>query len=245
MDQGHLERGQQRGRQLRGRAPAQDERVAVPMQGIDELEPFRVAREPARNLEPDHARRLDLEQARIGDIVPTHFLEGELILPQFVLEELQGIADSTDPQRRARGRRGLECVETLRAVEDRLMVLDKDYPGLSEVDAKLIKLAKELDGRIVTTDFNLNKVAQIQGVEVLNVNDLANALKPVVLPGEGLVVKVVREGKEEDQGVAYLDDGTMVVIEGGRTRLGQEVAVEVTSVLQNPAGKMVFGRLAS
>jgi len=183
--------------------------------------------------------------ARIGDIVPTHFLEGELILPQFVLEELQGIADSTDPQRRARGRRGLECVETLRAVEDRLMVLDKDYPGLSEVDAKLIKLAKELDGRIVTTDFNLNKVAQIQGVEVLNVNDLANALKPVVLPGEGLVVKVVREGKEEDQGVAYLDDGTMVVIEGGRTRLGQEVAVEVTSVLQNPAGKMVFGRLAS
>ncbi len=122
--------------------------------------------------------------------------------------------------------------------------MDRDYPGLGEVDAKLIKLAKELDAKIVTTDFNLNKVAQIQGVEVLNVNNLANALKPVVLPGESLHVRVVREGKEEDQGVAYLDDGTMVVIEGGRYRVGQEVVVEVTSVLQNPAGKMVFGRLS-
>ncbi len=182
--------------------------------------------------------------ARIGDIVPTLFLEGELILPGFVLEELQSIADSTEPLRRARGRRGLECVEALRAGESRLVILDRDYPGLGEVDAKLIKLAKELDAKIVTTDFNLNKVAQIQGVEVLNVNNLANALKPVVLPGESLHVRVVREGKEEDQGVAYLDDGTMVVIEGGRYRVGQEVVVEVTSVLQNPAGKMVFGRLS-
>lgn len=183
--------------------------------------------------------------ARIGDIVPTHFLEGDLIVPGFVLEELQGIADSTDPQRRARGRRGLECVETLRSYDGQLVIMDRDFPSLAEVDAKLIKLAKELDGHIITTDFNLNKVAQIQGVGVLNVNDLANALKPVVLPGESLIVKLVREGKEEDQGVAYLDDGTMVVVEGGRTRLGQEVSVEVTSVLQNPAGKMVFGRLSA
>jgi len=181
--------------------------------------------------------------ARIGDIVPTQFLEGDLILPGFVLEELQSIADSTEPLRRARGRRGLECVEELRGKDGRLTIMDRDYPGLSEVDAKLIKLAKELDAKIVTTDFNLNKVAQIQGVDVLNVNDLANSLKPVVLPGESLHVRVVREGKEEDQGVAYLDDGTMVVIEGGRNRVGQEVIVEVTSVLQNPAGKMVFGRL--
>lgn len=183
--------------------------------------------------------------ARIGDIVPTLFLEGELILPGFVLEELQSIADSTEPLRRARGRRGLECVEALRAADGKLVIMDRDYPGLAEVDAKIIKLAKELDAKIVTTDFNLNKVAQIQGVEVLNVNDLANALKPVVLPGESLHVRVVREGKEEDQGVAYLDDGTMVVIEGGRNRVGHEVVVEVTSVLQNPAGKMVFSRLVS
>lgn len=182
---------------------------------------------------------------RIGDIVPTQFLEGELILPGFVLEELQSIADAGDPLRRARGRRGLECVEALRSVDGRLIVFDRDYPGLGEVDSKLIKLAKELKAKIVTTDFNLNKVAQIQGVEVLNVNDLANAVKPVVLPGETLEVRVVREGKEEDQGVAYLDDGTMVVVEGGRNEVGREVAVEVTSVLQNPAGRMVFGRIVS
>lgn len=180
---------------------------------------------------------------RIGEIVPTRFLEGDLILPGFVLEELQSIADSTEPLRRARGRRGLECVEALRTTDGRLTILDRDFPGLPDVDSKLIKLAKELDAKIVTTDFNLNKVAQIQGVEVLNVNDLANAVRPVVLPGEHLHVRIVREGKEEDQGVAYLDDGTMVVVEGGRGHVGREVVVEVTSVLQNPSGKMVFGRL--
>jgi uncharacterized protein YacL len=182
--------------------------------------------------------------ARIGDIVPTHFMEGELVIPHFVLEELQSIADSSEPLRRARGRRGLECVDHLQSSYDHVVIMDRDYQGMAEVDAKLIKLAKELGGRIITTDYNLNKVAQIQGVDVLNVNDLANALKPVVLPGETLEVRVIRQGKEEDQGVAYLDDGTMVVIEGGRDRVGHDVEVEVTSVLQNPAGKMVFTKLA-
>jgi uncharacterized protein YacL len=183
--------------------------------------------------------------ARIGDIVPTGFIDGDLVVPHFVLEELQSIADSGDPLRRARGRRGLECVAALQQGYDRVVIMDRDFHGMSEVDAKLIKLAKEIGALIVTTDYNLNKLAQIQGVDVLNVNELANALKPVVLPGESLAVRVIREGKEEDQGVAYLDDGTMVVIEGGRRKLGQEVAVEVTSVLQNPSGKMVFTKLAS
>jgi Integral membrane protein (PIN domain superfamily) len=183
--------------------------------------------------------------ARIGDIVPTGFIDGELVVPNFVLEELQSIADSGDPLRRARGRRGLDCVAALQEGYDRVVISDRDYHGLSEVDAKLIKLAKEMGALIITTDYNLNKLAQIQGVDVLNVNELANALKPVVLPGESLEVRVIREGKEEDQGVAYLDDGTMVVVEGGRRKLGQDVSVEVTSVLQNPSGKMVFTKLAS
>lgn len=183
--------------------------------------------------------------ARIGDIVPTGFIDGDLVVPNFVLKELQGIADSGDPLRRARGRRGLDCVAALQEGYDRVVISDRDYHGLSEVDAKLIKLAKEMGALIITTDYNLNKLAQIQGVDVLNVNELANALKPVVLPGESLEVRVVREGKEEDQGVAYLDDGTMVVVEGGRRKLGQDVSVEVTSVLQNPSGKMVFTKLAS
>jgi uncharacterized protein YacL len=183
--------------------------------------------------------------ARIGDIVPTHFLEGDLVIPGFVLEELQSIADSSDPLRRARGRRGLECVSYLQSEYDRVVIADQDFPGVGEVDLKLIKLAKELGGGILTTDYNLNRIAQIQGVSVLNVNELANALKPVVLPGESLAVRVIREGKEEDQGVAYLDDGTMVVVEGGRAKVGQNIEVEVTSVLQNPSGKMVFTKLAS
>jgi uncharacterized protein YacL len=136
-------------------------------------------------------------------------------------------------------------VAALQQNYDRVVISERDFHGLSEVDAKLLKLAKEIGAVIVTTDYNLNKLAQIQGVDVLNVNELANALKPVVLPGESLSVRVIREGKEEDQGVAYLDDGTMVVVEGGRRKLGQEVCVEVTSVLQNPSGKMVFTKLAS
>jgi len=183
--------------------------------------------------------------ARIGDIVPTHFLEGDLIIPGFVLEELQSIADSSEPLRRARGRRGLECVSYLQAEHESVVIADQDFPGVAEVDMKLIKLAKQMGAGILTTDYNLNKIAQIQGVLVLNVNELANALKPVVLPGESLAVRVIREGKEEDQGVAYLDDGTMVVVEGGRAKVGQDIEVQVTSVLQNPSGKMVFTKLAS
>lgn len=182
---------------------------------------------------------------RIADIVPTDFLEGDLVIPEFVLDELQAIADSTEGQRRARGRRGLECVDALQERYDGVVIMERDFPGLDDVDSKLVKLAKELGGRILTDDFNLNKVARIQGVRVLNVNDLANALKPVFLPGESLRVRVTREGKEENQGVAYLDDGTMVVVEGGRSKVGNEVEVQVTSVLQNPSGKMVFTKLAS
>ncbi len=182
---------------------------------------------------------------RVGDVVSTGFLEGDLIVPGFVLEELQSIADSAEPGKRSRGRRGLETVRHLQEAYKRTIIIERDFPTIAEVDAKLIRLAKEMKACILTTDYNLNKLAQIQGVEVLNVNQLSSALKAVVLPGESLGVKVLREGKEEDQGVAYLEDGTMVVIEGGRNRVGEEVEVEVTSVLQNPSGRMIFTRLAS
>lgn len=182
---------------------------------------------------------------RIGDVVSTGFLEGDMVIPSFVLEELQSIADSAEPGKRSRGRRGLDTVRNLQEMHKRLIIIERDFPSIAEVDAKLIKLAKEMKACILTTDYNLSKLAQIQGVEVLNINELSSSLKSVVLPGESLGVKVLREGKEEDQGVAYLDDGTMVVIEGGRNRLGEEVEVEVTSVLQNPSGRMIFTRLAS
>ena len=182
---------------------------------------------------------------RIGDVVSTGFLEGDLVIPGFVLEELQSIADSAEQGKRSRGRRGLDTVRDLQEVHNRVTIIERDFPAVSEVDAKLIKLAKEMKACILTTDYNLNKLAQIQGVEVLNVNELSQSLKAMVLPGESLGVRVLREGKEEDQGVAYLDDGTMVVIEGGRNRVGEEVEVEVTSILQNPSGRMIFSRLAS
>jgi uncharacterized protein YacL len=182
---------------------------------------------------------------RVGDVVGTGFLEGDLIVPGFVLEELQSIADSPDPGRRARGRRGLDTVHHLQETDSHVSIIERDYPNVTEVDAKLIRLAKEIKGVIMTTDYNLNKVSQIQGVEVLNINDLANTLKAVVMPGEKMHLRVLREGKEEDQGVGYLDDGTMVVIEGARRRIGEEVEVEVTSVLQNPSGKMIFTRVTS
>ena len=182
---------------------------------------------------------------RIGDVAATGFLEGDLVVPGFVLEELQSIADSAESGKRARGRRGLDTVRDLQEAHNRVMVIERDFPNVAEVDAKLIKLAKEMKACILTTDYNLTKLCRIQGVEVLNVNELANTVKSMVLPGESLSVRVVREGKEEDQGVAYLEDGTMVVVEGGRSRLGEDVEVEVTSVLQNPAGKMIFVRLTS
>lgn len=181
---------------------------------------------------------------RLVDVVRTKFLSGPIVVPEFVLEELQRVADSADSLKRARGRRGLEIVEELKAqANGGFSVRAGDYPDLDGVDAKLVRMAQEVGGSIVTTDYNLNKVAQIQGVEVLNVNELANALKPAVLPGEPLQVKVIREGREYDQGVGYLQDGTMIVVEGGRSAVGREVTVEVTSVLQSPSGKMIFTKL--
>ena len=181
---------------------------------------------------------------RLIEVLRTKFLSGAIVVPDFVLEELQRVADSTDGLKRARGRRGLEIVEELKAASNGgFSVRRGDYPELEGVDAKLVRMAQDVGASIVTTDYNLNKVAQIQGVEVLNVNELANALKPAVLPGEPLQVKVIREGREYDQGVGYLPDGTMIVVEGGRAAVGREVTVEVTSVLQSPSGKMIFTKL--
>ncbi|MBI3293048.1 MAG: PIN domain nuclease [Elusimicrobia bacterium] len=180
---------------------------------------------------------------RIVDVCEAKFLTGTLVVPRFVLRELQEIADSSDTLKRVRGRRGLEVLRRLQEnPEVPVKVLDRDYPDLKEVDAKLIQLAKELGAKVVTTDFNLNKVGAIQSVVTLNVNDLANALKPVVLPGEALTIVVAKEGKERDQGVGYLDDGTMVVVEDGRRVLGKKIEVVVSSVLQTSAGRMIFTR---
>jgi uncharacterized protein YacL len=180
---------------------------------------------------------------RIADIVRTGFLGGELVVPEFVLKELQQVADSADPLKRARGRRGLQVVQDLRS-DVTVATPDVDFPQVADVDAKLLKLAKERGMAILTTDFNLNRLAQIQDVQVLNVNDLANALKPAVLPGERLDVLLIKEGKESNQGVGYLDDGTMVVVEKARERIGEKLGVQVTSVLQQPSGKIIFTKIA-
>jgi len=183
---------------------------------------------------------------RIADIGDTGFLDGTLIIPRFVLGELQNIADSADVLRRAKGRRGLDIVKQLQEKRDKLqiMVVDDDYPEIREVDSKLLRLAADYHGKVMTNDYNLNKVAQIEGVAVLNINDLANALKPAVLPDEHMEVKIIKEGKEPFQGVGYLDDGTMVVVDGGKEQLGNRVTVVVTSVLQTAAGRMIFGKLS-
>jgi len=179
---------------------------------------------------------------RIADVVGTGYLEGPLFVPRFVLRELQRLADTADPLRRNRGKRGFEILKRLQDLR-RVEILDADVGSAgADVDDKLVELARQRGARIVTTDYNLNRVAELSGVTVLNVNDLANALKPVVLPGESLRVQVLREGKEPGQGVGFLEDGTMVVIEQGRRLLGQEVAVVVTSSLQTSAGRMVFAR---
>jgi len=181
---------------------------------------------------------------RIADITETGFVEGPLLIPQFVLGELQHIADSSDPVKRTRGKRGLEVLHHIqKQVNVDVRIVDTDYPSVKEVDSKLIELAKEVRGKILTNDSNLNKVAELQGIEVLNINELANALKPVVLPGEEMNVKILKEGKEMGQGVAYLDDGTMIVVDNGRRQIGKTVDVIVTSVLQTPAGRMIFARL--
>ncbi len=180
---------------------------------------------------------------RIADICETGFMDGTLVIPQFVLKELQLVADSSDSMKRNRGRRGLDILQKIQKMAGvEVTISDVDFPEVREVDLKLIELARSLQGKIVTNDFNLNKVAQLRGVEVLNINELANSLKPVVLPGEIMKVFILKEGKEYNQGVAYLDDGTMVVVDNARKMIGRTIDVVVTSVLQTTAGKMIFGR---
>jgi uncharacterized protein YacL len=181
---------------------------------------------------------------RIADVAETGFLTGSLIIPQFILRELQQVADSPDSSKRQRGRRGLDMLNRLQNNSSLdIQIVETDFPSVREVDLKLIELGKHLDAVIVTNDFNLNKVSQLRGVSVLNINELANALKPVVLPGEAMRVFILKEGKEYNQGVAYLDDGTMVVVDNARRLIGKNADIAVTSVLQTTAGKMIFGRL--
>lgn len=206
--------------------------------------PSRVSSPAEAGERPARVRILDtsvIVDGRIADICFTGFLEGELVVPRFVLQELQAIADSEDPLKRNRGRRGLEVLNALQRQEGvEVRVEERDFPELTGVDSKLVALAKALNAQVLTTDFNLNKIAELQGVRVLNINELANSLKPVVLPGESLTVSLIREGKEPGQGVGYLDDGTMVVVEGGKRFIGKEVHTTVTSILQTPAGRMIF-----
>ncbi|MGB7592158.1 MAG: PIN domain-containing protein [Terriglobia bacterium] len=180
---------------------------------------------------------------RVADVCETGFIDGLLIVPQFVLRELQLVADSSDPLKRNRGRRGLDILQRMQKMGTiQIQIVEEDFPQMREVDMKLIELAKQYEGKIVTNDFNLNKVAQLQGVPVLNVNELANALKPVVLPGEIMRVFILKEGKEYNQGVAYLDDGTMVVVDNAKKMISKTIDIAVTSVLQTTAGKMIFGK---
>lgn len=181
---------------------------------------------------------------RIADVAETGFLGGSLIIPNFILAELQQVADSPDSSKRQRGRRGLDMLQRLRSnTKLDVQIVETDFPAVKEVDLKLIELGQQLDAVIVTNDFNLNKVSQLRGVEVLNINELANAMRPVVLPGEAMRVFILKEGKEYNQGVAYLDDGTMVVVDHARRLIGKTADIAVTSVLQTTAGKMIFGRL--
>jgi uncharacterized protein YacL len=181
---------------------------------------------------------------RIQDIFKTRFIEGKIIIPRFVLKELQQIADSTDPIKRQRGRRGLDILHAMQKENTPIITInDEEFPETREVDAKLVKLAKLLEAKILTVDFNLNRVATLQGIKVLNINELANALKPMVFPGEHMQIKLIKEGKEHNQGIGYLDDGTMVVVEDARKLIGQDVKVSVTSVLQTQAGRMIFTKL--
>ncbi len=180
---------------------------------------------------------------RILDISRTGFIEGDLIVPNFVLEEIQHIADSADLLRRNRGRRGLDILNKIqKELPLEVTILQKDYPDIAEVDSRIVQLAKDLNGIVLTNDYNLNKVCELQGVAVLNINELANAVKPVVLPGEEMTVQVIKDGKEAGQGVAYLDDGTMIVVDGGKRFIGETLEVVVTSVLQTAAGRMIFAK---
>jgi len=181
---------------------------------------------------------------RVADICETGFIEGTFVIPQFILHELQHVADSADPIKRTRGKRGLEILHRIqKQVDVDVRIIEQDFPRIKEVDAKLVELAKKMGAKIITNDSNLNKVAELQGVDVLNINQLTNALKPVVLPGEDISVKVIKEGKEPGQGVAYLDDGTMVVIENGLKHMGKNIDVMVTQILQTTAGRMIFAKV--
>ena len=202
-------------------------------------------------IEPEAALKKSLKildtsviiDGRIADICQTGFLEGTIVIPQFVLEELQHIADSSDVLKRNRGRRGLDILNRIqKELSINVEIYEGDFEEIQEVDSKLVKLAKLTNGVVVTNDFNLNKVCELQKVAVLNINDLANAVKPVVLPGEEMKVQVIKDGKEQNQGIAYLDDGTMIVVEEGRNYIGKHIDVLVTSVLQTSAGRMIFAK---
>ena len=197
-----------------------------------------------RNIPPKVLDTSVIIDGRIADICKTGFVEGRLVVPQFVLDELRHIADSADDLKRVRGRRGLDILNEIQ--EDgsiEVEVTNQDFDDISEVDIKLLRLASVLKGKVVTNDYNLNKVAQVQGVEVLNINELANAVKPIAIPGEEMLITIVKEGKENQQGVAYLDDGTMIVVENGRKYINETRTVVVTSILQTPAGRMIFARV--
>jgi uncharacterized protein YacL len=213
---------------------------AISLTGI-----FRLFR--GQGIDDEHLKILDTSviiDGRIADVCETGFLDGVFILPQFILQELQHIADSSDSMKRARGRRGLDVLHKIQKMSRiTVRIVEEDFPKIKEVDAKLVALAKLMNAKVVTNDFNLNKVAELQGVSVLNINELANSLKPVVLPGEAMKVFILKEGKEYNQGVAYLDDGTMVVIENARKLIGKNSDVTVTSVLQTTAGRMIFTKL--
>lgn len=181
---------------------------------------------------------------RIADICETGFIEGEFVVPHFILIELQHIADSSDSMKRGRGRRGLDILQRMQKMHQiTVRIIEDDFPKIREVDSKLVALGRKLGAKVVTNDFNLNKVAELQGVTVLNINELANAIKPLVLPGEPMKVFIIKEGKEQNQGVAYLEDGTMVVVDNGRRQMGKNVDVTVTSVLQTTAGRMIFTKI--
>ena len=181
---------------------------------------------------------------RIADICDTGFVDGELIVPRFVLNELQFIADSSDSMKRSRGRRGLDVLNRMqKSSAINIEIVEQDFPKIKGVDGKLVALAQKLNAKLMTNDYNLNKVAELQGVRVLNVNELANAMKPVVLPGEQMLVKIIREGKEPGQGVGYLDDGTMIIVDSAQKMINMNVEVVVTSVLQTTAGRMIFTEL--
>lgn len=215
--------------------------------GSKKSEDFRFPRFSGSKGENREYRILDTSaiiDGRMADICDTGFIDGTLIVPRFVLDELQLIADSSDHMKRSRGRRGLDILNRMQKNDGvKIEIADIDFPKIKGVDSKLVALAKERGGKIVTNDYNLNKVAELQGIKILNINDLANALKPLVLPGEAINVRVIKEGKEAGQGLAYLDDGTMVVVENGIRHVGKSIDVVVTSVLQTSAGRMVFSAL--